>query len=387
MKKLKNGYLCLMALFSITAFANYNEYSGGGGSGGFGGYSTNSDAANGGFNSNYQNLYGSTGTYGSNNTGSGGYTGSGNTSGGGGGATSPTTTTLTTYISYDYKFIWTYSTYSTTIVNPSYYTAFYNSLSIGQMYTNYYTNYYGGGGGGGSNNYTTTAFDKINYPNLDPCTKAVVDKLKKLKDGGLSDIITKLDGDLKNIKGINIIKIPNIAGESPTINASTGFDQNTPENIINISIRNNYITKTTELAMARTILHEIIHAYFDVVLVNHILDDDPELKSFPELWNNYVLKKTGSSEAAQHNQIANTFTTDLGRALQEYDTGIKLPLGAEPQKIYKDLAWGGLDKTKAFADLGIAEQKRLKNVILANQDNIVFFEDGVVYKPVSTHCK
>jgi hypothetical protein len=154
MKKLKNGYLCLMALFTITAFANYNEYSGGGGGGGggFGGYSTNSDAANGGFNSNYQNLYGSTGAYGSNNTGSGGYTGSGNTSGGGG-ATSPTTTTLTTYISYNYKFIWNYFAYPTTTVNPEYYAAQYYALALGQMNNNYSQNYSSSGGGGGNNSY------------------------------------------------------------------------------------------------------------------------------------------------------------------------------------------------------------------------------------------
>jgi hypothetical protein len=165
MKKTKKLYICLMALFSITAFADgYNEYSGVYVSYGDygGGYSTNSDAANGGFNSNYNGLYGANGAYGSNNTGSTSINGSGpnngtiiNTPSG-----SPTTTTWSwTKVGSSDLNIWGYTFFSHLNVNPSYYTNLSYSAAITAVYTGYYANNYTGGN-------TAPVF---NYPPVDPC--------------------------------------------------------------------------------------------------------------------------------------------------------------------------------------------------------------------------
>jgi hypothetical protein len=171
--KTKNLYICLMALFSITAFANgYNEYGGGGtgiyvgyGDYGGGGYSTNSDAANGGYNSNYQGLYGNTGAYGSNNTGSTSPNGSGPSNGGyntpnTNPSGSPTTTTWSwTKVGSSDLNIWGYTFFSHLNVNPSYYANLSYSAAITAVYTSYYANNYTGGN-------TAPVF---NYPPVDPC--------------------------------------------------------------------------------------------------------------------------------------------------------------------------------------------------------------------------
>ena len=39
------------------------------------------------------------------------------------------------------------------------------------------------------------------------------------------------------------------------------------------------------------------------------------------------------------------FTNILASALQEYQTGIPVPDNVEPQQVYKDLAWKGLEGT------------------------------------------
>jgi hypothetical protein len=36
--------------------------------------------------------------------------------------------------------------------------------------------------------------------------------------------------------------------------------------------------------------------------------------------------------------------------LQEYQTEVPVPSGVEPQQIYKDLAWGGLQEAPIFND-------------------------------------
>jgi hypothetical protein len=164
--KTKKLYICLMALFSITAFADgYNEYSGvyvGYGDYGGGGYSTNSDAANGGFNSNYNNLYGTNGAYGSNNTGSTSINGSSPNNGGiiNPPSGSPTITTWTWIAAGDPTVnVWGYTFFQHIKVNPSYYTNLSYSAAITAVYTGYYANNYTAGN-------TAPVF---NFPPVDPC--------------------------------------------------------------------------------------------------------------------------------------------------------------------------------------------------------------------------
>jgi hypothetical protein len=87
--KTKKLYICLMALFSITAFAGgFDEYGGSSGGGSYGG--NNPGAGYGGSNGagliSNSGLYGTTGVYGSNNTG-GGTNNGGSASNGGVGTT------------------------------------------------------------------------------------------------------------------------------------------------------------------------------------------------------------------------------------------------------------------------------------------------------------
>ena len=47
-------------------------------------------------------------------------------------------------------------------------------------------------------------------------------------------------------------------------------------------------------------------------------------------------------------QIATDYADAIARSLQEYQTGIPVPIGANPDQIYTDLAWGGLQEAPIF---------------------------------------
>jgi hypothetical protein len=60
----------------------------------------------------------------------------------------------------------------------------------------------------------------------------------------------------------------------------------------------------------------------------------------------------------------------IARALQEYQTGIPVPIGTSPNQIYSDLAWGELSKTPVFDVLfpvGSSDAQRILNRYAAEQ--------------------
>jgi hypothetical protein len=359
MKKLKNGYLCLMALFTITAFAGgYDEYGGGN----MGGYSPNNTGFNSGY-SGYQSPYATNPGYGYN-------TGGGTNSGGvpyqtGNNTNGYVIGEITVYAKskpYVYVPLPQYYNY----VAPSY------NASLGQMFPNYY--------GGGGNNNTTTAFDKINYPNLDPCTTAIVEKLKKLKEGGFSKVISKLDGVLKG-------SIPVDINGSDNVNISNNAETTWGESDFNhlyIDISNNYLNNATQLSIATTVMHEMVHAYLKTFIAENLFNGSEYLKNFSETWDAWSNFK--NKPEAQHEDMTKIFLTTLAKGLQEYDTGIPVTNG-EPKQLYKDLSWSGLYETKDFKKLDAKERDRILSVILAEEVNQTQYSDGQTMKPQSTPCK
>ena len=68
------------------------------------------------------------------------------------------------------------------------------------------------------------------------------------------------------------------------------------------------------------------------------------MTDYPEIWNEYVLLKTGSTSDTNHVSIANYLKDIMASALQEYITGNIVSEANPLQEIYKDLSWSGLFK-------------------------------------------
>lgn len=212
--------------------------------------------------------------------------------------------------------------------------------------------------------------DKIDDSELDPCTKGILDDLKNLQQSDISKIFKKLDNPNMIVKPWYNTKIV-IEDPINSINAlaqtswatvpiSGPQPGNAGQSRFNyiIKVRPSYLdgtmlsnssppNKPTKLSIARTLLHELIHAYFDSLFDDcnsSIPGSCTEIESFEDLWQDYIINKNGGTNPndAQHLAIAKSFTNVLARALQEYQTGIPVPDNVEPEQDYKDLAWYGL---------------------------------------------
>jgi hypothetical protein len=321
--KTKNLYICLMALFSITAFANgYNEYGNGGGGGGYGGgsFSTNSDAANGGYNGNYAGLNGSNGAYGSNNTGNystgGTTTMSGNNNGGftnnpnnnytNNPSGSPTTTTWSwTKVGSSDLNIWGYTFFQHVRANPNYYANFTYAAVVSQVYGSYYANQYNGG-----SNTTPTSLIDPHITNVvnDPCIKSAV---SKVISGSATNPFTQiLNGDFfkEDYQSLTFTEYNDNSVEEIKVDGKrTGgqFNQNIRLNLAALD-------NASQEYMVATIYHEIIHAQLVIQGI--------------------------SAEIAQHEIIATSWRQKISDQLR-----IDFPNLSRADA--DGLAWGGLGDT------------------------------------------
>jgi hypothetical protein len=234
---------------------------------------------------------------------------------------------------------------------------------------------FNGGGGGGSvsfnsevNSDTPFLIEKeIDYLNLDPCPKEVFDKVKNATDCDIAQVLAKLNANTSVYK--TIIKSEVAPSGEP---AQTVW--NSPYNYT-IYISTDYNGKT-KLFIAASMFHEMVHAYFMSLFDDYHNANPPNLNAYNDfagLFHHYVtLKNPASINAADvhHQQMATDYADAIARALQEYHTGIPVPLGTSPNQIYSDLAWGGLSKTPVFDALfpaGSSDAQRIINRYAAEQ--------------------
>lgn len=207
--------------------------------------------------------------------------------------------------------------------------------------------------------------ERINDNQLDDCGKDILNKLKNLTQNDISTIMSKL-GETNSIYNLNIMS------ETPLTEnalAATDWSRNLEGEIIpynyTIKIIPHETMVSTNLAIAGTMLHEIVHAYFLSLIDDcNQTGNCTQLATFPELWNFYFSTKNhnlNTDNASQHNQLAQSYVKIIGAALQELITGYPPigPLGS-PDQVYTDIAWYGLEGTIPYSNLPETDKNRIK---------------------------
>lgn len=204
----------------------------------------------------------------------------------------------------------------------------------------------------------TNVFDNQITTILPPCLENVINDLKTLQNGKFGKVISQFAGTNPVPLNYNwhVISGPmsatTIAGTNPTV-------QN---GIATTTINSNYINISTNLSIAKTLIHECFHAYLVSVYRYRNID-----KSYVNLLNQY---------AAQFNNIANdihhhAFTltnvvSEISIALKEYGVSQGYNL---PQQFYDDMAWGGLYGTQVYNALPQSQRERIESTIEAEFTN------------------
>jgi hypothetical protein len=240
--------------------------------------------------------------------------------------------------------------------------------------------YNGGATAPKATNYTTKPVKPsltVKGENLPPCIQKILAKLTMLKNMSFKEILEKLgggDGEF-NLTFEVVKSLPN----NPNANAIT--DLNYLKNLENgnfnnyvIKIKESYINVATDLAIAQTIQHEMVHAYL-LSIYGELRQNKPttllsnNVKPFVDLWGSIEQYGNFRIEKNQHEILATAFTNDMAANLQEYDTGKKPSSVNDIQQFYKDLAWGGLQETDAYKNLNSKDRDRIEATAGAEEIN------------------
>lgn len=185
-----------------------------------------------------------------------------------------------------------------------------------------------------------------------PCLSKVLSEIKGIKNGKIGEIINKFSGTLPLYNW----KIKN--GTLPQ--HTQGRTNNALDNGYVVTfLDSNQLKKATDMAIAATIMHESIHAY----LVSYFRFDPAKASlDYPTLIHEWEKSKHPNLNDVQHNEMTRSFVNEIATALKEYGISKGYILTDE---FYEDMAWGGLQSTKAFQDLAPDDQVRIQNRLSA----------------------
>lgn len=239
--------------------------------------------------------------------------------------------------------------------------------------------------------------DQIIDTELDPCTKDILNKLKNLEGGDIAKMIERFS-PTGSIFTINMstgqVTKPNDLAQTKKVNGSnTDISMVFNEDYIN---GKNNINPPTDLSVATTMAHEVIHAYLISLLEENKSCGALAICDFPTIYDAYVQQQIEKDKIkaifpdAHHELIASHYVNAIASTIGEFHTGEPVTSGY-PRQVYLDMAWGGLTGTYAFNktypndpnDKNYKQRERIFNRIntekLGSQYGVNF--------PVGTPCK
>jgi hypothetical protein len=167
---------------------------------------------------------------------------------------------------------------------------------------------------------------------LKPCMQPILTDIKNLSQGSVGKIIKTFIG---SVPGYNWELKDGVLPVFENANTSTIF--NTSTGTVTTVFDASKFKDATNLSIARTILHESIHAYVVAVTYNNITDPAKRALLLGPDWGTVYLN-------FGHDYITNNYLIPLASSLEEYGNSM---LGyTHSTQFYQDLAWGGLTHYK-----------------------------------------
>ena len=199
-----------------------------------------------------------------------------------------------------------------------------------------------------------TIEDQIDDSKLDPCTKAILNKLKNSTQSDIAAMLTHF-APVGSIFNINMA-IGQVKDNNPNFWAQTQKVTGSSTDI-NMVLNQDYINGTgninrpTDLSIATTMAHEVIHAYLISLLEQNLASGSSAIYDFATVYEAYVQQQITNDKSilpdAHHELIASNYVYSIASSIQEFHTG--QPVGSGfPRQVYLDMALGGLTGTTFF---------------------------------------
>ncbi|AQX06128.1 hypothetical protein ATB99_16400 [Elizabethkingia meningoseptica] len=196
----------------------------------------------------------------------------------------------------------------------------------------------------------------INEGNLkdNKCANAVYQTLKS-RAGLFYNLLGNFKGESSVLNlSFNVKYIPSEPG---TLITGQTYTEQIQNGYVRIDI-NTEALGSTALGIAKTFIHEMIHAKMFYDLVNAGWDGIKDIKeinpvSLPTLLRAYQEYKYEKGEDAQHKFMSEYYIPKIGRALAQFD-------GHEQNSsVYENLAWTGLQRRQAYEALSKAKRDKI----------------------------
>lgn len=222
----------------------------------------------------------------------------------------------------------------------------------------------GGGSWGGTSTGSTGPAQTatIDQSQLVPCQSQVMQGLQSASGAALLGIVALFSGEDPEYNWVvkNGALPANTYGKTnPAFNLAT----HTATTIFDSSHWHN----ATDLAIARTILHEAIHAYLIAYFANSPTYANSPHATFGDMVTTFNNSLTGTynTNSIHHYEMSqggpsNGWIGDIAWSLKQY--GIQQGYNL-PDQFYMDMAWGGLADTAAFQALPSVDRTRILDTI------------------------
>ncbi len=222
-----------------------------------------------------------------------------------------------------------------------------------------YTAVLGSPGSGGSNATQDLFNSKIDQTNLSPCFKQVLASLQGIDKYCMPNMVSLFAG---TFPGYNWVMKD--GPFDPVNNGTTSNYYDKLTGTVTTTFNSPNYTSGTDLAIAKTILHESVHAY---LVAYFKVSYGEATKTYSQYADAYLTSANPNMNTLQHDQMVSSFIGSVGALLSEYGRAQGYNV---PDQYYFDLAWGGLTDTNAFKHLPANVQARIINVILTEQSGV-----------------
>ena len=134
-----------------------------------------------------------------------------------------------------------------------------------------------------------------------------------------------------------------------------------------VTLNSANLANATDLSFARTIMHEMLHAYL-------IFEEKyPSNCDLNVLLNNYLEKYENDFGDGHHALIVETkFLNDIEEELKHFASSIGYNVNTLGSQYFKDMAWGGLQFTDVYDSLHPETKYRISSILNAEANNSNF---------------